>query len=150
MNLKEFLIEKQIIVTDLTTKQDFFKTIADLAFENNILSDKEEVILGLNERESKGSTGLLDGFAIPHAQTPSIKKAAVVIVKSTNKVGWESLDGEPINTAICLLVPKSQAGTTHIDFLTEISKLLMDDDFRANLNKLNDSHSIYEAFLSQF
>lgn len=75
MNLKEFLIEKQIIVTDLTTKQDFFKTIADLAFENNILSDKEEVILGLNERESKGSTGLLDGFAIPHAQTPSIKKS---------------------------------------------------------------------------
>lgn len=150
MDLKEFLIEKQILVTNLSSKNDFFKAITDIAFENDIISNKDEVILGLKERESKGSTGLLDGFAIPHAQTPSIKKAAVVIVKSTTKVEWESLDGEPVSTAICLLVPKSQAGTTHIDFLTEISKLLMDDDFRTKLNNLNDNHSIYEAFLSQF
>lgn len=150
MDLKEFLIEKQIVVTNLNTKEEFFEKISDIALENCIITDKNEVISGLKERESKGSTGLLDGFAIPHAQTPSIIKAAVIIVKSETKVEWESLDGEPVSTAICLLVPKSQAGTTHIDFLTEISKLLMDDDFRARLNDLKDSNSIYEAFLSQF
>lgn len=150
MDLKEFLIEKQIVVTNLNTKEEFFEKISDIALENGIITDKNEVISGLKERESKGSTGLLDGFAIPHAQTPSIIKAAVIIVKSETKVEWESLDGEPVSTAICLLVPKSQAGTTHIDFLTEISKLLMDDDFRVRLNDLKDSNSIYEAFLSQF
>ena len=51
MDLKEFLIEKQILVTNLSSKNDFFKAITDIAFENDIISNKDEVILGLKERE---------------------------------------------------------------------------------------------------
>ena len=150
MDLKEYITEKQIVVEkNLKTKSDFFNKIAEVAYDNKIISSKEEVIQGLEERESKGTTGLLDGFAIPHAQKDTISRPAVVIVKSMNEVEWETLDGSLVKTAICLLVPKSQAGSTHIDFLTEVSRLLMDDDFRADLNKLTDKESIYNLLLER-
>ena len=150
MDLKEYITEKQIVVEkNLKTKSDFFNKIAEVAYDNKIISSKEEVIQGLEERESKGTTGLLDGFAIPHAQKETISRPAVVIVKSMNEVEWETLDGSLVKTAICLLVPKSQAGSTHIDFLTEVSRLLMDDDFRADLNKLTDKESIYNLLLER-
>ena len=150
MDLKEFITIEQISAeNNFNTKEEFFSKIAELALKNGIITSEEEVIEGLKAREAKGSTGLLDGFAIPHAQTDSIKRAAVVIVKSLNKVEWESLDEQPVGTAICLLVPKSQAGTTHIDFLTEVSRLLMDDDFRNELNSLNDSNDIYNSLLKR-
>lgn len=150
MDLKEFLINTQIVVKDLNSKEEFFSTIANIAKENDIITDEAEMILGLKEREEKSSTGLLDGFAIPHVQTATVKKAAIIIVKSNTAVKWETLDGEPVKTAVCLAVPKSQVGSTHIDFLSEISKLLIDDDFRNEINSLKDRDAIYEAFLAQF
>ena len=149
MDFKNFINDKLIEVDTLNSKSDFFNKIANIAFENKIISDKKILIEALIEREDKGSTGLLDGFAIPHAQSETIEKAAVVIVKSYNKVKWESLDKSDVETAISLLVPKSQAGTTHIDFLTEVSKLIMDDDFRFELSKLYDTHSIYNLLISK-
>ncbi|WP_300357953.1 fructose PTS transporter subunit IIA [Fusobacterium sp.] len=150
MDLKEFITLEQISAeNNLNTKEEFFSKIAEIALKSGIITSEEEVIEGLKAREAKGSTGLLDGFAIPHAQNDTIKRAAVVIVKSSNRVEWESLDEQPVGTAICLLVPKDQAGTTHIDFLTEVSRLLMDDEFRSELNKLNDSKSIYNLLLER-
>lgn len=150
MDLKEFITLEQISAeNNLKTKEEFFSKIAEIALKSRIITSEEEVIEGLKAREAKGSTGLLDGFAIPHAQNDTIKRAAVVIVKSSNRVEWESLDEQPVGTAICLLVPKDQAGTTHIDFLTEVSRLLMDDEFRSELNKLNDSKSIYNLLLER-
>lgn len=150
MDLKEFITLEQISAeNNLNTKEEFFLRIAEIALKSGIITSEEEVIEGLKAREAKGSTGLLDGFAIPHAQNDTIKRAAVVIVKSTNRVEWESLDEQPIGTAICLLVPKDQAGTTHIDFLTEVSRLLMDDEFRSELNKLKDNKSIYNLLLER-
>lgn len=150
MDLKEFITLEQISAeNNLNTKEEFFSRIAEIALKSGIITSEEEVIEGLKAREAKGSTGLLDGFAIPHAQNDTIKRAAVVIVKSTNRVEWESLDEQPIGTAICLLVPKDQAGTTHIDFLTEVSRLLMDDEFRSELNKLKDNKSIYNLLLER-
>lgn len=150
MDLREFITVEQISAgNNLNTKAEFFSKIAEVAFENGIITSKDEAIEGLEVREAKGSTGLLDGFAIPHAQNDTITRAAVVIVKSSKKVEWESLDEQPVGTAICLLVPKDQAGSTHIDFLTEVSRLLMDDEFRSELNNLNDSESIYELLLKR-
>lgn len=149
MNFKNFINEKLIVVDTLNSKFGFFNKIADIAFENKIIFDKKILIECLIERENKGSTGLLDGFAIPHAQSETIEKASVVIVKSYNKVKWESLDEGDVETAISLLVPKSQAGTTHIDFLSEVSTLIMDENFRLELSKLYDINSIYNLIVSK-
>lgn len=148
-DFKDFINENQIVVCSLNSKMDFLNKIAETALKNGIISSTNELIEGLLERESKGSTGLMDGFSIPHAQVETIKKSSVIIVKSDKAVEWESLDEKPVNVAISLLVPRSEAGSTHIDFLTEVSKLVMDDDFRNDLSKLENNTDIYKLLISR-
>ena len=67
-DFKDFINENQIVVCSLNSKMDFLNKIAETALKNGIISSTNELIEGLLERESKGSTGLMDGFSIPHAQ----------------------------------------------------------------------------------
>lgn len=70
------------------------------------------------EREEESTTGMMDGFAIPHAKDASIKDADIVIVRLNGKVDWKSLDGEGTDFVIALFIPDSEAGTTHLNFIS--------------------------------
>ena len=56
-------------------------------------------------REAEGTTGMMEGFAIPHAKSDAITEAAVIVVKDESGVtGWDTMDGAPVNVAIALLI----------------------------------------------
>ena len=85
-------------------------------------------------REAEGSTGMMEGFAIPHAKSDAITDAAVIVVKDDSGVtGWDTMDGAPVNVAIALLIPGAQAGTTHLKILSKVAEALMDEGFRATV-----------------
>lgn len=85
-------------------------------------------------REAEGTTGMMEGFAIPHAKSDAITEAAVIVVKDESGVtGWDTMDGAPVNVAIALLIPGAQAGTTHLKILSKVAEALMDEDFRATV-----------------
>lgn len=56
--------------------------------------------------------------------------------------GWDSLDKKPIETAIALLVPAGEAGTTHIQLLAKTAKMLMSENFRTQLKASSDPDEI--------
>lgn len=116
--------------------------LSSKAVELGIASDKQEVKKAFEERESEGTTGMLDGFAIPHAKCDAIHKASVIIVKFANDMAWESLDGKPIKVAISLLVPSAEAGTTHIQLLSKVAVMLMDENFRKQVLASSDKQAI--------
>ena len=115
------------------TQTGIFQSIADIAVKNGIATSSEEVIKGLQAREEQSTTGLLDGFAIPHTQSDTVNRSAIVIVRTETGVEWESFDNEPAFFFIALLIPKSEAGTTHLQALSALSRVLMDEDKRQNL-----------------
>lgn len=79
-------------------------------------------------REAEGTTGMMEGFAIPHAKSDAITEAAVIVVKDDSGVtGWDTMDGAPVNVAIALLIPGAQAGTTHLKILSKVAEALMDE-----------------------
>ncbi|MEE8723930.1 MAG: fructose PTS transporter subunit IIA [Atopobiaceae bacterium] len=116
--------------------------LSSKAVELGIASDKQEVKKAFEGRESEGTTGMLDGFAIPHAKCDAIHKASVIIVKFANDMAWESLDGKPIKVAISLLVPSAEAGTTHIQLLSKVAVMLMDENFRKQVLASSDKQAI--------
>ena len=84
-----------------------------------------------DQRESEMSTGVVDGYAIPHAKSDAITKASVILIRSSEIIeDWESIDKKPITTAVALLVPAAEAGTTHIKLLSKVAVMLMDEKFR--------------------
>ncbi|MBS6417253.1 MAG: fructose PTS transporter subunit IIA [Olsenella uli] len=95
-----------------------------------IAEDERAVLDAFKAREAEGTTGMMEGFAIPHAKSEAIKQASVMVVKFAGDVEWESMDGKPIRVAIALCVPGGEAGTTHLQLLSKVAVMLMDERFR--------------------
>lgn len=82
---------------------------------------------------------MVDGFAVPHCKTDAVKSAAVIIFKNAQPVEWPSLDDKPVDIAMALLIPDSEAGTTHLRLLSKAAMLLMDDNFKSKLRESDDA-----------
>ncbi|WP_285527242.1 PTS sugar transporter subunit IIA [Bacillus altitudinis] len=110
-----------------------FVAIADIASKAGICTSPEAVKKGLAEREALSTTGFQDGFAIPHTQSDTITKPALVIVRTETGIEWDAFDGKPCFFFLSLLIPNSEAGTTHLQALSALSRGLMDETKRQKL-----------------
>ncbi|MBO0441559.1 fructose PTS transporter subunit IIA [Candidatus Enterococcus ikei] len=139
------LNEKHVFVeTPTETKESVLQFLAQTAQMLQITTDDSAVLASFNERESQGSTGMMDGFAIPHAKSAAIKEASILIVKTKNPIEWDSLDGKPTEMIIALLIPEEEAGTTHLKLLSKVARLLMKDEFKTQLKELKTAAEIAE------
>ena len=106
--------------------------IAERAVSAGIADDSAALYAAFLKREAEGTTGMVDGFAIPHAKTDAVKAATVMVLKAPEGIAsWETLDGAPVTCAIALLVPESEAGSSHLQILSKVATALTDEAFRA-------------------
>jgi len=116
--------------TNDSSQEEVFQTIASIAVENGIASSVNDVVKGLKAREEESTTGFQEGFAIPHTQSDAVIKPAVVIVRTKNGIEWQSFDDKPSFFFLSLLIPNEEAGSTHLQALSALSRALMDEDKR--------------------
>ncbi|MDG6126279.1 fructose-specific PTS transporter subunit EIIC [Lactococcus formosensis] len=121
-----FLSENDVFIHQtFNTRDEMFDFLAEKTIQLGIATDKEEVKKKLVARELEGTTGMMDGFAIPHAKSSNINKASLIIVKNEKGIAWDSLDGQPITFIIGLFIPEHQKGTAHLQLLSSVAKMLM-------------------------
>ena len=131
------------MVQDFAGRDDVLSFISNESVKNGIADDADALMQAFLARESEGTTGMMEGFAIPHAKSDAITEAAVIVVKDDSGVtGWDTMDGAPVNVAIALLIPGAQAGTTHLKILSKVAEALMDEDFRATVKGSTDAAEI--------
>ncbi|WP_301871513.1 fructose-specific PTS transporter subunit EIIC [Collinsella tanakaei] len=119
------------------------KFISDNAVAAGIADDADTLLAAFLKREAEGTTGMVDGFAIPHAKTDAVKQASVMVLKAPEGVpGWDTMDEAPVTCAIALLVPEAEAGTSHLQILSKVAMALRDDDFRAACKDATDSAAV--------
>jgi fructose PTS system EIIA component len=144
------LLNKDLIQyqTNLSTKEEVFETIASLAVEQGIATDKNAVVKGLVRREEESTTGFFDGFAIPHTKVNEIKQAGIIILVNQTGIEWNSMDGNPAKFFISLLIPEAEGGSTHLQALAAISRMLMHEEVRQALLEAKGTDEIYEKLMS--
>lgn len=117
--------------------------ISERAAEAGIAEDSAELYAAFLKREAEGTTGMVEGFAIPHAKSDTVKAAQVMVLKSSESIAsWETMDESPVTCAIALLVPKSEAGTSHLQILSKVATALTDEAFRAAVKSTDDPAAI--------
>lgn len=136
-------VENVFVAEDFTSRDEALSFVSNQAVKAGIASDADAVMNAFLAREAEGTTGMMEGFAIPHAKSDAITEAAVIVVKYESGVtGWDTMDGAPVNVAIALLIPGAQAGTTHLKILSKVAEALMDEDFRATVKGSTDAAEI--------
>ena len=140
------LEENNIFVgVDLKDKDDVLKYLANLSVENGIANNAEKVYEKYIIREKESSTGMEQGIAIPHAQDETIKDAKILIVKLNHPIKWDSLDGSLVDTIISFLIPEN-GSKDHLKYLSNMAKLLMNQNFVTELKHAHTSNEIKKLF----
>ncbi|WEV40148.1 fructose-specific PTS transporter subunit EIIC [Lactobacillus sp. ESL0681] len=133
---------------DVNSRDEALKYLANMAVENNLATDSEKVFDSYITREKEGSTGMTDGFAIPHAQSAVINKSAMLVLKLEHPIDWRSLDGKQTEIVISFLIPQVDSNE-HLKYLSNTAKLLTHEDFIAELKSAKTPEEIKALFATE-
>ncbi|KAA6450650.1 fructose PTS transporter subunit IIA [Bacillus swezeyi] len=134
MSTAVYLKKEHIYLKEaLSSQQEVFERLAQLAYELGLTKSKHALIDGLAKREAESTTGFIDGFAIPHTKLEDITEAAVLMIKNETGIEWNSLDQTPVTFIMALLIPDAEANSTHLHLLSSLSRMLVHEDVRRQL-----------------
>ncbi|MGP0058833.1 MAG: PTS sugar transporter subunit IIA [Beijerinckiaceae bacterium] len=108
---------------------------------------QKTILEGLLMREKLGSTGLGQGFALPHARIEGLKTMFGMFVKLSKPIGFEAIDGNPVDFVFLLLIPVASE-SDHVAALAAISRRIRDPDCAARLRKVENAPALYELLTS--
>ncbi len=125
------------------TKSEIIDEMVDILYSAGKLNDKEEYKKEILKREAQSSTGLEEGIAIPHAKTSAVKIPSIAFGLSKEGVDYESLDGEPSKLFFMIAAP-ANASDSHIEVLSKLTTMLLDDDVREKLLNVKTPNEVLE------
>ena len=128
------ILSEDLILPSLnaTRKADVITEMVDHIAQVRSGFDKVRAIEVLMAREEQGSTGVGNGFAIPHGKLPELTQVIACLACSVRGVDFNSLDGRPARLFFAVLAPEGAAGL-HLKALARASRLFKEADFRAQL-----------------
>lgn len=109
---------------------------------------KEQVLEMLLERESRGSTGVGGGMAIPHARVPGLRKGCGVVARAPEGIEFRAVDGEPVQVLVMLISPDSRSDE-HLQRLRWISALARDPDVRSFILQARTEQDMLDVLLER-
>lgn len=112
-------------------KTDAINQLIELQIKGGSITDKEAYKKGILAREELSSTAVGEGIAIPHAKSEAVKKPSLAAMTVPKGVDYEAMDGEPSNLLFMIAAPND--GDVHLEVLSRLMTILMDEDFRAKL-----------------
>ncbi|MGA1979081.1 MAG: PTS sugar transporter subunit IIA [Sedimentisphaerales bacterium] len=124
-------------------KESVITELVDLLDANGLLLNKETVLKAVLAREQTRSTGIGSRIALPHGKCDAVKELVMSIGIAKEPIDFESVDGKPVTIIILLVSPVNQTGP-HIQALAKISRLMLDEEFKQELEKATSSKRVYE------
>ena len=141
------LLDEKFILTDFKSddKEHVINELIDLYKENDKVNDIEKVRTAILDREKIMSTGVGNGFAIPHGKTNAVNDVIAAFGKTKHDIDYDALDGKPVHL-VFLLVGRDDMVSKHIKLLSRISRLMNKDEFRERLINSNSKEEIINIF----
>lgn len=133
MRITELLDIKSIdLNASPANKRETLDAAVELMAKSGKITDKEAYKKLVYAREEESTTGVGEGIAIPHGKGACVAKPGLAAMVIKNGVDFEALDDEPVNILFLIAAPDTK-DNVHLDVLSKLSMMLMDEDFRNNL-----------------
>ena len=139
-----------LIVPDLKAlnKEGVLSELADRIAGHVSGLEAEEVLQVLLDRERLGSTGIGEGFAIPHGKLKTLAQMIIAFGRSIQGISFDSLDGKTAHYFFVLIAPEDSAGL-HLKALAKISRFLKNSTFKEGLSRASDREALHKVIQEQ-
>lgn len=138
------ILSDQRIVSELevSSKKKLLETVSEI-FANELQLKKKSLFNLFFEREELSSTGLGNGFALPHSRIGGIDQAYGCLINLSTPINFDSVDNHPIDLVFALIVPE-ESTEEHLKLLASIAKMFSVDSICNEIRQSKDSQSILE------
>ena len=144
MKIRDLLAAESIQLSGTAAgKQEALDKMVDLMAKSGKINDVESYRKGVYAREEESTTGIGEGIAIPHCKSDAVDRPGLAAMVLPDGVDFDSLDGEKVDLIFLIAAPNTKENV-HLDVLSKLSVLLMDEDFTKNLRNAKT----VEEFLS--
>ena len=122
------------------SKQETLDAAVALMVKSGKITDEDAYRAQVYAREEESTTGIGEGIAIPHGKCDAVNKPGLAAMVIPKGVDFDSLDGEPVTLLFLIAAPNTK-DNVHLDVLSKLSMMLMDEEFTA---KLRNAQSVEE------
>ncbi|MGM9648899.1 MAG: fructose-specific PTS transporter subunit EIIC [Butyricicoccaceae bacterium] len=123
-----------------SSKQEALDSVVSLMCRSGKIADEEGYRKLVYAREEESTTGIGEGIAIPHGKGDAVKKPGLAAMVVKDGVDFDSLDEEPVHLIFLIAAPNTK-DNIHLDVLSKLSMLLMNEDF---VDQLKNASSVDE------
>jgi len=118
------LVTPEVIKIPLASKDkpDVLRELVQVLKDAGQIEDFEAVLLAVQDREDKQSTGLEQGIAVPHGKTSAVPRLRLALGIAPQGIDFNSLDGKPTKLFFLLVASPDQSGP-HVQALADVAKL---------------------------
>ena len=133
MRITDLLDRRSVSLTAAPKgKSEALDMAVDLMVKSEKISDREAYRKQVYLREEESTTGIGEGIAIPHGKCDAVKKPGLAAMVIKNGVEFEALDDEPVTLLFLIAAPNTE-DNIHLDVLSKLSVMLMDEEFTESL-----------------
>lgn len=133
MKIRELLAVESIELNGCAAdKRDAIEQMVALMAKSGKINDVEKYRAGVFAREEEGTTGIGEGIAIPHCKSDAVSRPGLAAMVVTDGVDYDALDGEKVDLIFLIAAPNTK-DNVHLDVLSKLSVLLMDENFTRGL-----------------
>ena len=133
MRITDLLDRRSVSLTAAPKgKSEALDMAVDLMVKSEKISDREAYRKQVYLREKESTTGIGEGIAIPHGKCDAVKKPGLAAMVIKNGVEFEALDDEPVTLLFLIAAPNTE-DNIHLDVLSKLSVMLMDEEFTESL-----------------
>lgn len=134
---------------DVTCKDQVIQRLAGMLDQAGHLTDLDEYIKSVYEREQLGPTYMGNFIAIPHGKCNAVKEAGVAFGRSRNSFQYETdLGGGPVKLVFLLAIPNHMSADAYVAVLARLARLLVHEEFCVNLYNASSYEDVFNAILS--
>lgn len=135
MKITDLLSKESVLLNvDVKDKDACLVKLVDLMDASGKISDKKLYLDAVYAREEEGTTGVGNGIAIPHGRCSGVKEPGLAAMTINGGVEYNALDSKPVDLAFLIAAPEG-SGTVHLEILSKLATMLMDENFVGNLKK---------------
>ena len=135
MKITDLLSKESVLLNaDVNDKEACLVKLVDLMDASGKISDKKSYLDAVYEREKEGTTGVGNGIAIPHGRCSGVKEPGLAAMTINGGVEYNALDSKPVDLAFLIAAPEG-SGSMHLEILSKLATMLMDENFVADLKK---------------